>query len=58
MSDRHDVQQHLFRMESWSENLSYWRAHIQSVNYIEEDDNLQVHDIHKKNILSLRRGYD
>ena len=47
MSDRHDVQQHLFRMESWSENLSYWRAHIQSVNYIEEDDQLQVHAIPK-----------
>ena len=42
ISDRHEVQQHLLRMEAWSENLSYWRTHIQSVNYLEEDDILQV----------------
>ena len=40
--DRHDVEQHLLRMEAWSENLSNWRAHIQSVNHIQEEEFLQV----------------
>ena len=41
-SDRLEVEHHLLRMEAWSENLSHWRAHIQSVNHIEEDEILQV----------------
>ena len=41
-ADRQEVQQHLLRMEAWSENLSFWRAHIQSIYYHEEEDILQV----------------
>ena len=42
ISDRYEVQQHLLRMEAWSENLSFWRTHIQSVHYHDENDVLQV----------------
>ena len=42
ISDRYEVQQHLLRMEAWSENLSFWRTHIQSVHYHDENDILQV----------------
>lgn len=40
--DRHEVEQHLIRTESWSRHLSKWRCQVQSVDHLEDQDLLQV----------------
>ena len=42
LEQRHQIEQHLTRTESWTEHLGQWRGHVQSVEYIEEQDLLQV----------------
>ena len=42
LEQRHQVEQHLARTESWAEHLDQWRCHVQSVDQMEDKNILQV----------------
>jgi sorting nexin-25 len=40
--DRLSIEQHLERTDSWAEHLGRWRCHVQTVEYLEEEDVLKA----------------